>query len=123
MTKNNKFSAAIPAKMTIGLDLGDRYSYFYTLDSSGENIESGRVQTTRSALEKRFQSGERARVVIEAGTHSPWVSRLLAECGHEVVVANPRQLALIAQNQSKDDPVVSPHVKVNKFEQRPVRMR
>jgi transposase len=105
MTKNNKFSAAIPSKMTMGLDLGDRYSHFYTLDPAGENIESGRVQTTRSALEKRFRSGERARVVIEAGTHSPWVSRLLAECGHEVVVANPRKLALIAQNQSKDDPV------------------
>jgi transposase len=105
MTKNNKFSAAIPPKMTIGLDLGDRYSYFYTLDPQGEKIESGRVQTTRSALEKRFRGGERARVVIEAGTHSPWVSRLLAECGHEVLVANPRQLARIAQNQSKDDPV------------------
>jgi transposase len=105
MTKNNKFSSAIPSKMTIGLDLGDRYSYFYTLDPAGENIESGRVQTTRSALEKRFRSCETARVVIEAGTHSPWVSRLLAECGHEVLVANPRKLALIAQNESKDDPV------------------
>ena len=105
MTKNSKFSSAIPSKMTIGLDLGDRYSYFYTLDSAGENLESGRVQTSRSTLEKRFRSGEAARVVIEAGTHSSWVSRLLAECGHEVVVANPRKLALIAQNESKDDPV------------------
>jgi len=91
--------------MTIGMDLGDRYSCFYTLDSAGENTESGRVQTTKSALEKRFRSCEAARVVIEAGTHSPWVSRLLAEWGHEVLVANPRKLALIAQNESKDDPV------------------
>jgi transposase len=93
------------AKMTIGLDLGDRHSYFYALDSSGENIESGRVQTTKSTLEKRFRNCEAARVVIEAGTHSPWVSRLLADCGHEVLVANPRKLALITQNDSKDDPV------------------
>jgi len=105
MTKNSKFSAVIPSKTTIGLDLGDRYSYFYTLDAAGENIESGRVQTTQSALEKRFRSCEATRVVIEAGTHSPWVSRLLAEWGHEVVVANPRKLALITQNESKDDPV------------------
>src|SRR5207247_9124669 len=34
-----------------------------------------------------------------------WVRRLLAECGHEVLVANPRKLELIAQNESKDDPV------------------
>jgi transposase len=93
------------AKMTIGLDLGDRHSYFYALDSSGDNIESGRVQTTKSTLEKRFRNCEAARVVIEAGTHSPWVSRLLADCGHEVLVANPRKLALITQNDSKDDPV------------------
>lgn len=105
MTKNSKFSSAIPPKMTIGLDLGDRYSYFYTLDGGGENLECGRVQTTRGALEHRFGRCEAARLVIEAGTHSPWVSRLLAECGHEVLVANPRKLALIAQNESKDDPV------------------
>ena len=105
MTKNSRFQFAKASKMTIGMDLGDRYSCFYTLDSAGENTESGRVQTTKSALEKRFRSCEAARVVIEAGTHSPWVSRLLAEWGHEVLVANPRKLALIAQNESKDDPV------------------
>lgn len=105
MGKNSKLGSAIPAKMTIGLDLGDRYSYFYSLDSEGENLESGRVQTSRNALERRFGRGEAARVVIEAGTHSPWVSRLLAQWGHEVLVANPRKLALIAQNESKDDPV------------------
>jgi transposase len=105
MKEDNRFRFANTSKMTMGIDLGDRYSYFYTLDAAGENTESGRVQTTRSALEKRFRSCEAARVVIEAGTHSPWVSRLLAECGHEVVVANPRKLALIAQNESKDDPV------------------
>jgi transposase len=105
MKKDNRFRFANASKMTMGIDLGDRYSYFYTLDAAGENTESGRVQTTRSALQKRFGSCESARVVIEAGTHSPWVSRLLAECGHEVLVANPRKLALIAQNESKDDPV------------------
>jgi transposase len=103
--KDNRFRFANTSKMTTGIDLGDRYSYFYTLDAAGENTESGRVQTTKSALEKRFRNGEAARVVIEAGTHSPWVSRLLAECGHEVLVANPRKLALITKNERKDDPV------------------
>jgi transposase len=105
MTENNKLRAAIPAKMTIGLDLGDRYSYLCAVEAGGEAIESGRIQTTRSALEKRFRGVEAARVVLEAGTHSPWVSRLLGECGHEVLVANPRKLRLITQNDSKDDPV------------------
>ena len=105
MTKNNRLGSGMTSKMTIGLDLGDRHSYFCTLDSAGENLESGRVQTTKSTLENRFRNCEAARVVIEAGTHSPWVSRLLADCGHEVLVANPRKLALITQNDSKDDPV------------------
>ena len=35
------------------------------------------------------------RIAIEAGTHSPWASRVLEECGHEVLVANARKLRLI----------------------------
>jgi transposase len=34
-------------------------------------------------------------MALEVGTHSPWVSRLLKSLGHEVYVANPRQLKLI----------------------------
>ena len=34
-------------------------------------------------------SARACRVVLEVGTHSPWVSRLLAELGHEAIVANP----------------------------------
>ena len=44
-----------------------------------------------------------SRVVLEAGPRSPWLSRLVAEFGHEVVVANPRQVALIARSQRKTD--------------------
>src|SRR5215208_340596 len=76
-------------KMTAGLDLGDRYSYLCLIDSEGgEVIEEGRLRSTPEALRRRFAS-ERPpmRIAIEAGTHSPWVSRLLEECGHEVLVA------------------------------------
>ncbi len=45
------------------------------------------------------------RIAIEAGTHSPWVSRLLEECGHEVLVANPRKLRLIYANKRKTDQI------------------
>ena len=37
--------------------------------------------------------------MLEAGPRSPWLSRLVAGLGHEAVVANPRQVALIARNQ------------------------
>jgi transposase len=40
---------------------------------------------------------------MEVGTHSPWVSRLLTALGHEVVVANPRRVRLIAESDHKHD--------------------
>ncbi len=87
----------------MGLDLGDRYSHFHALDSAGESAGSDRIPTSPKALRKHFSSIEPALVAIEVGTHSPWVSRLLSECGHEVLVANPRQLPLIYQNNKKSD--------------------
>jgi transposase len=45
------------------------------------------------------------RIAIEAGTHSPWVSRVLEECGHEVLVANARKLRLIYANKRKTDEI------------------
>jgi transposase len=44
-------------------------------------------------------------VAIEAGTHSPWVSRVLEECGHEVLVANPRKIRLIYASKRKTDEI------------------
>jgi transposase len=53
----------------------------------------------------RFGGLSPTRIAVEAGTHSPWVSRLLKECGHEVLVANPRKLRLVYENDRKDDEV------------------
>ncbi len=91
-------------KMTAGLDLGDKYSYWCLLDAeSGEIIEEGRLRTVPEAFRRRFDSERPLRLAIEAGTHSPWVSRLLEECGHEVLVANPRKIRLIYANKRKSD--------------------
>ncbi len=90
--------------VTIGLDLGDRYSYLCMLDTeSGEAIEEGRLRTTPEAFGRRFGSERPMRVAIEAGTHSPWVSRLLEGCGHEVLVANARKTRLIYAEGRKTD--------------------
>jgi transposase len=91
-------------KMTAGLDLGDKYSYLCLLDDeSGELIEEGRLRTTPEAFECRFGSERPLKIAIEIGTHSPWVSRLLTECGHEVLVANPRKTRLIYGERRKTD--------------------
>jgi transposase len=93
--------------MTAGLDIGDKYSYLCLIDQqSGEIMEEGRLRTTPEALKRRFAS-ERPpmRIAIEAGTHSPWASRVLEECGHQVLVANARKLRLIYANKRKTDEI------------------
>jgi transposase len=87
------------------LDVSDRYTYVCILNAAGEVVDEGRVGTTPEALRRRFGGLAPMRIVLETGTHSPWISRLLAECGHDVLVANARRLPLIAQNDSKSDRV------------------
>ena len=93
-------------QMTAGLDLGDKYSYLCLVDQhSGEVIEEGRLRTSPEAFRRRFASEQPMRIAIEAGTHSPWASRVLEECGHEVLVANARKLRLIYANKRKTDEI------------------
>jgi transposase len=93
-------------KMTAGLDLGDKYSHLCLIDTqSGEVVEEGRLRTNPQAFRRRFASEQPMRIAIEAGTHSPWVSRVLEECGHEVLVANARKLKLIYANKRKTDEI------------------
>ena len=40
---------------------------------------------------------------METGTHSPWVSRLLAALGHEVIVGHAQKVRLITKSRRKDD--------------------
>ena len=91
--------------VTVGIDLGDRHSHLLCLidTESGEVVEEGRISTTPKGFERRFCGCGPMRVAIEAGTHSPWVSRLLEGCGHEVLVANARKLRLIHAGGNKND--------------------
>ena len=91
--------------LTIGLDLGDKHTVGCVLTGSGEVEETFRVATTMSALGRTMAGFESSRVVLEVGTHSPWVSRLVKQAGHEVIIANPSRVRLIAENDSKTDDV------------------
>ena len=71
----------------MGLDLGDRKSVICEVDAAGTVVRRSTVATTGGAMGAYFGKRSRCRVVLEAGTHSPWVSRMLEELGHEAVVA------------------------------------
>jgi transposase len=89
--------------LTIGMDLGDKTSHYYVTDSEGELVREGKVATFKKGMKQRFGSLPKCRIAIEVGTHSPWVSRLLSGLGHEVIVANARQVKLISSSSRKDD--------------------
>jgi transposase len=90
-------------KLTIGFDLGDRSSWYCVLDEQGEVVLEQRLSTTPKAMKEVFGGMPRSRIALEIGTHSPWVSRLLSELGHEVIVANARKVRLIGESRKKDD--------------------
>ena len=88
-------------RLTIGLDLGDRNSWYCVLDEAGQIQQEQRIRTTAKALQEVFGAMPRSRVALEIGTHSPWISRLLSELGHEVIVANARKVRLIGRAARK----------------------
>ena len=90
-------------QLTIGLDLGDRFSAYCVLDEAGEIILEQKLPTTPEAMKQTLGKMPRSRIAMETGTHSPWVSRLLAALGHEVIVAHAQNVRLIVKSRRKDD--------------------
>ena len=99
----NNATARKRTQLTIGLDLGDRRHTYYVLDGAGKMAREGSLGNTRQQLATMARSYPGATVVMEAGTHSPWVSRFLQELGLRVIVANPRKTRAIYQNERKSD--------------------
>jgi len=69
------------SQLTIGLDLGDRWSCYAVLNGSGEIILEQKAATTPTGMQQTFGKMARGRIAMETGTHSPWVSRLLTALG------------------------------------------
>jgi transposase len=90
-------------KLTIGLDLGDRWSFYCVLDEAGKVILEQKVPTTPEGMKQTFARIPRSLMALETGTHSPWLSRLLTELGHEVLVAHAQKVNLITKSTRKDD--------------------
>ena len=91
--------------MTIGIDLGNVWSHYCTLNEDGEVVDRGRFRTSPSGVEKWFTDLPPMRIAMEAGTHSIWISEQLQELGHEVIVANVRELRAISHSDRKSDQV------------------
>jgi transposase len=109
MKKNNtrlqssKRRSKASESITIGMDLGDKTSRYCVLNGNGEVVGEAKIPTTKAGMARAFGAMKRCRIALEVGGQSGWVSRLLTGLGHEVIVANARQLKLISESSRKDD--------------------
>src|ERR1700674_4163527 len=90
-------------KLTIGLDLGERWSFYCVMDEAGQVVWEQKLPTTPEAMKQTFGKILRSLIALETGTHSPWVSRLLTQLGHQVIVAHAQKVQWITKSNRKDD--------------------
>jgi Transposase len=91
------------SEFTIGLDLGERRHRFCVLNGKGEVVEEATLGNDRASLARLTARYRGVLAVMEAGAHSPWVSRHLEGLGWEVIVSNPRKVRAIYQHERKSD--------------------
>jgi transposase len=103
MKKNSK-TVERPPEETIGVDLGDKISRYAILGGAGEVVEEGMFHNRMESIEKHFGDRGRARVALETGAQSAWIARAFEKLGHEVIVANARELKWITSSDKKNDP-------------------
>ena len=91
---------------TVGIDIGDRFSQICVVgeqDGEVEVFETTEIPSTKAAVSRYFSSRSPMVVALEVGTHSPWMSKVIEESGHEVLIANSRKTRFIYESDDKMD--------------------
>lgn len=91
------------APLFFGLDVGDRTTHLCCVDGRRVVVKRLRFPTTQEGVRKVFADRAPAKVVLEVGSQSPWMSDLLRSFGHEVIVADARRVAELTRAGRKTD--------------------
>lgn len=70
--------------ITVGIDLGDKKHAICVIDAAGETIDARKISNHRESLRRLSKKFPTARMVMEVGSHSPWISRFFSNLEHEV---------------------------------------
>src|SRR5262245_61787072 len=89
--------------ITVGLDVGDKRTHFEVVNADRQTVAKGSFRTNKTELEGALEPYPGAKVVLEAGSQSPWMSRVLRSRGYHVQVADPRRVELISKDHRKSD--------------------
>ena len=90
-------------EVTIGIDIGDVNHQICVLTHDGVILEEVSIRNTAVQLDNYFSQFNSSTIVIEASTHSHWISLHLESMGHVVYVANPRKVKAIWASSNKSD--------------------
>lgn len=96
-------SISTVSEITVGLDVGDRRTHYCVADGARAVQARGSLATTKLALLETLQPFAGAKVFLEAGSQSPWMSRVLRAEGFAVQVVDPRKVELISKDPRKND--------------------
>lgn len=91
------------SEFRVGVDVGDRSCSWAGMDMATGEVREGLMATTREGLEEVFGGARRCVVVLEAGTHSPWLARALNGLGHRAVVTEANVLNAGGRRRRKND--------------------
>src|SRR6266478_6167959 len=83
-------------KLTIGVDLGDRWSFYCVLDEAGKIILEQKVPTTSEAMKQTFSRIPQSRVALETGTHSP------QHCLSSIILSPPNGNVKMSPHETGD---------------------
>jgi transposase len=92
-----------PEGCFVGLDIGDEYTHAAVISGGGVILLEDRIKTREPDVRRWLAAGPSALVALETGTHSRWMAKVARECGHQVIVANARELRLIYGGTNKHD--------------------
>jgi transposase len=98
-----KEEPAVKKDTTIGMDLGDKTHEVCVLSATGDVIVRKQIVNTKESVVKFFKTYSGAVVVMETGTHSPWIARELEGLSCTVLVGNARKLRAIWTAKDKSD--------------------
>src|SRR5262249_26498244 len=96
-------SISTVSAITVGLHVGERRTHFCVADGGRAVQARGSLATTKVALLEALQPFAGASVFLEAGSQSPWMSRVLRAEGFAVQVVDPRKVELISKDPRKTD--------------------
>src|SRR3990172_3099409 len=90
-------------RFTVGFDVSDKTAMVAVMDQAGRVCQEEQIELTLQAVRERFARLPRSRVALEAGGQTRWLARGLGDLGHEVLVANPRNIPLLTKSHRKSD--------------------